>query len=134
MHSPITSISRSSHFARTATGSSDDNSGWMRSAKRSATDMDTFMGTTSVVADANIAAETGDAVDEGDYGEGKDQHDESENGNRTEVPAFVEVKDQNGDDFGFRREQHDCGRQFADNADKDEAPGRDHAGAQQGRS
>ena len=48
-------------------------------------------------------------------------------------PALVEVEDQHRDHLGLRREQHDGGGQFADDADEDEAPGRDHAGAQQRR-
>src|SRR5215467_14143973 len=102
----MTSISRSSPFARTAAGSSEGRSGRMRSARRSATDMGSFMETTSVVAEANIAAEPRDAVDEGDDGEGEDQHDEPEHGNGTEIAAFVEVEDQHGDDLGLRGEQH----------------------------
>ena len=48
-------------------------------------------------------------------------------------PDLVEIEDQHRDHLGLRGEQHDGGGQFAHHADEDEAPGRDHAGAQQRR-
>ena len=48
-------------------------------------------------------------------------------------PELVEVEDQHRDHLGFRGEQDDGGGQLADHADEDEAPGGDHAGAQQRR-
>ena len=48
-------------------------------------------------------------------------------------PELVEIEDQHRDHLGLRGEQDNGGGQFADHADEDEAPGGDHAGAQQRR-
>ena len=82
---------------------------------------------------SRAAAEAGNAVDQDDDREGDDQHDQAEHRDRAEVAALVQVEDQHRDHLGVRGEQHDRRRQFADHADEDEAPGRDHAGAQQRR-
>ena len=46
-------------------------------------------------------------------------------------PLSLRSKIRTEDDLGLRGEQDDGGGKLADHADEDEAPGRDHAGAQQ---
>ena len=78
-------------------------------------------------------AEAGNAVDGDHHREGDDQHAEADHRDGAEIAALVEVVDQHRDHLGLRGEQDDRRRQFAHHADEDEAPGRDHAGAQQRR-
>src|SRR6202011_4672020 len=78
-------------------------------------------------------AEAGNAIDRDNNSERDHKHDQAENRNRAQVTRFVEIKDKNGNNLGLRREQHDRRRELPDDADEDEAPGRDHAGAEQRR-
>ena len=115
------------HFSRTAAGIGRAPRCDRRDARRAR-----FREARSCVAQPR-AAEARDAVDRDHDREGDDQHDDAEHRDGAEVAALVQVEDQHRDHFRLRGEQDDGGRQFADHADEDEAPGRDHAGAQQRR-
>ena len=62
-----------------------------------------------------------------------DQHGKPQHRNGAEITRFLEVEDQHRDHLGLRREQDNGSGKFAHDADEDEAPGRDHARAQQRR-
>ena len=50
---------------------------------------------------AGIAAEHGNPVDREHHGESDEQHRDAEHGNRAEIAALVEVKDQHADHLGL---------------------------------
>src|SRR6266851_2368547 len=131
----MTSISNSSHLFLAADGKSFSAMAEILLASVSATDSCgwSLMVSGSGIAQANVAAEPADLVGGDDNDEGDRKHHQAEHRNRREIAAFVEVEDQHGNHLGFRGEQHDRGRKLADHADKNKAPGRDHAGAQERR-
>ena len=115
------------HFSRTAAGNLE------RADARGEMLGDGDFGKRAHVLRSRAPPKPGNAVDRDHHREGDHQHDDAEHRDGAEVAGLVEIEDQHRDHLGFRGEQDDGGGQFADHADEDEAPGGDHAGAQQRR-
>src|SRR5262245_3694181 len=73
------------------------------------------------------------ALHEHDHAESHEQHEEPQDGDGAELALLLEIEDHHRHHLGVRREENDGGGQLPDDADEDEAPGRDDAALRERR-